>query len=163
MNRLSPDTRQWLALQGFERTAEPAFEVVAPWLRLAPALCAMWNLVALVLGAGVMFLALVPLAAVCLAFGRHPFDWLYQYGVRSVFGGPRLPRYGVPRRFACALALPWLSAVWMAFDAGMPEVGYALGTGMVAVQILAATTDVCLPCLLFTRVTAVRRSEGAAG
>ena len=32
----------------------------------------------------------------------HPFDLIYNLGIRHITGTPELPRNGAPRRFACA-------------------------------------------------------------
>lgn len=85
-------------LQGFETDAD-AFAVVGPWLRLTPAICAIVNAVGVWQGSAALFLAAASLSAGCFATGRHPFDSIYQYGIRYAVAGPLMPRYGAP---------PWL-------------------------------------------------------
>ncbi len=62
----------------------------------------------------------------------HPFDLLYTYGLRLLVGGPPLPRYPLPRRFACLLATFMLSGAAWSFQTGMPLLGHIFGWSLVA-------------------------------
>jgi hypothetical protein len=54
----------------------------------------------------------------------HPFDLLYNYGVRYLTGTRPLPHQGPQRRFACAIATVWLVGTGWAFHLGAEMIGY---------------------------------------
>src|SRR5512135_3209663 len=86
-------------------------------LRLSPAICMAWAAVGTALASPGVLWALAPFAALGAILPGHPFDVLYNHGLRHLFGMPRLPRYGARRRFACALATAMLVAAAWAFQA----------------------------------------------
>src|SRR5207244_6362381 len=94
---------------------------VGPWLRLSPAICMIWAAVGTVLASPAILWSLMPFAALGAVFPWHPFDAIYNYGLRHWLGTPRLPRYRAPRRFACAVATIWLGAAGLAFYLGEPS------------------------------------------
>jgi hypothetical protein len=79
----------------------------------------------------------------------HPFDLIYNLGVRHLSGRPRLPDNRAPRRFACGLGSVWLVATGGLFAAGYDMPGYILGASLVAVAMLVATTHICIPSMIF--------------
>jgi hypothetical protein len=66
-------------------------------------------------------------------------------GFRHLLGTQALPRYGVRRRFACALAAIMLIAAAWGFQAGIPTVGYVLGWSLVAAAFVNVSTGFCVP------------------
>jgi hypothetical protein len=92
---------------------------------------------------------LVPFAALGAIFRRHPFDYLYNHGMRRLTGTEPLPPHGAPRRFACGIASVWLVATGAAFAADMDVLGYALGGMLTAVAALVGTTHFCIPSLVY--------------
>src|SRR6266516_6722259 len=128
---LSPITRQRLAMQGFIGLDDAALAEIGPWLRLAPAICSALTAVATLLAMPILLLALMPFETICAIRGAHPFDLIYNLGLRHLLGTRRLPRYAAPRRFACLLATLWLVITGSAFFAGVPLLGYALGAALV--------------------------------
>jgi hypothetical protein len=144
--------RRRLEAQGFVGLDDSALADVGPWLRLAPALCAAWAAAGTALGSPVGLWALVPLAALGALRQGHPFDALYNHGVRYLLGTRRLPPYGVPRRLACAVAAAWLSLTGAAFFVGASGVGYALGSVLVLMALLTALTNFCIPSWVYGRL-----------
>ena len=106
----SPVARRRLEAQGFVGLDDRALAEVAPWLRLAPALCAAWTAVGTTMASPQVIWALVPIAASGALSRGHPFDSLYNHGLRHILGTSRLPPYQAPRRFACGVASVWLAA-----------------------------------------------------
>lgn len=149
MGTISLTTRRRLEVQGFVGLDEDALGEVAPWLRFTPALCTAFMGLGTVLASQVVLWALAPLAALGAIFPMHPFDLLYNYGVRHLTGTRRLPPNGAPRRFACAIAVLWLVATGWAFYAGAALVGYILGASLTATALLVSTTDICIPSIIY--------------
>jgi hypothetical protein len=144
-----PATRGRIEAQGFVGLDDATLAAVGPWLRLAPGLCAAWAAVGTMLGAPLVIWALVPFAALGALRQGHPFDALYNHGVRYLLGTQRLPPYRAPRRFACAVATVWLSLTGAAFFAGASGLGYALGAAFVLAALVPTLTDFCIPSFVY--------------
>jgi len=146
---LTRTTRRRLDIQGFERIEDSALAPVAPWLRMAFGLCALMAGLGTALASPLILLLLLPIASLAAVFTVHPFDLLYNHGIRFLTGTGPLPRRGPPSRFACGLGAVWLLPTAWAFYAGLPTLGYALGTSLTAVAVLVSTTDICIPSLVY--------------
>jgi hypothetical protein len=142
-------TRRMLDIQGFDGVGDELLAQTAGWLRLAPALCAAFAAVGTGFGWAWLLWALAVLALFGAVLPFHPFDLLYNAGIRRLTGTPALPSNGGPRRFACALGAVWLVVTGALFAAGADVAGYVLGAAFVAAATLVATTHVCIPSILF--------------
>ena len=119
---LSPITRRRLDIQGLETVSDEQLAPVARWLRLAYGLCATLAAVGTALASPAFLLALVPIAALAAVFPVHPFDHIYNHGIRHLTGTGPLPKRGAPARFACGMG-----AVWLTVTAGMFATGHTIG------------------------------------
>ncbi len=159
---VTPATRARLEAQRFTGLDDAALAEVGPWLRLAPALCAVWAAVGTVLAAPFVLWALVPFAALGALRRGHPFDAVYNHALRYWLGTRPLPPYQAPRRFACAVAAVWIALTGGAFFVGASGVGYVLGTALTLAALVPTLTNFCIPSffygLLFGRPTACSRS-----
>jgi hypothetical protein len=155
--------RQRLEMQGFHGLDDQAISELGLWLRFTPAICAMLAAVATVLGSVPLLIALGATALFGAVFPHHPFDFLYDYGVRYIAGTRALPPNRAPRRFACAFATLWLALTTWAFAAGAILAGRILGAMFVGVALVLVLTDFCVPSFLFQLVTrrSVARQAGA--
>jgi hypothetical protein len=142
-------TRRRLEIQGFDGIEERTLAETAPWLRLAFALCTVLAAAATLLASPVFLWSLVPIARLAAVFPVHPFDLLYNHGLRYLTGTGPLPKRGAPNRFACGLGAAWLIVTAWAFHSGAMMTGYALGGMLTLVGLLASTTDICVPSLVF--------------
>ena len=149
MATLSPTTRRRLEIQGFVDVEERTLAETASWLRLALALCTVMAAAGTALGSPMVLWSLVPIAALAAAFPVHPFDLLYNHGLRRLTGTGPLPRRGAPSRFACGLGAVWLMVTAWAFQSGAMVAGYALGGMLTFVGLLVSTTDICIPSLIY--------------
>ena len=138
-----------LDAQGYVNVDRQTLAQVEPWLRWSPALCAIVMALGTVLASQWILWGLVPFAALGALFPRHPFDYIYNLGVRRVTSTPPLPPHGAPRRFACGVASVWLIATGAVFAADMDVLGYVLGGMLSAVAALVATTHFCIPSLVY--------------
>jgi hypothetical protein len=159
---LDPMTRRRLDIQGLERVGDEALAPVARWLRLAFGLCALLAAVGTALASSVVLLVLAAVAALAAAFPVHPFDLLYNLGLRHLTGTGPLPRRGAPSRFACGMGAVWLLPAAWAFSTDRALLGYILGGLLTGVALLVATTDVCLPSLMFRAVFGFPPRQGPA-
>ncbi len=155
---LTPHTRRWLDIQGFDNVCDRDLAPAAPWLRLAFLLCAVFAAVGTVVGSTTILLGLAVIAAIAAASPVHPFDLIYNYGIRRVRGTGRLPRRGAPVRFACGMGTVMLVVTAWTFAAGHTTAGYILGGLLVCSAVLVGTTDICIPSLIYRSIFGWRRA-----
>jgi uncharacterized protein DUF4395 len=117
-------------------------------LRFPTALCLAIAITGLALQSAVLILALVPIGFVAGWTSRHPFDMIWNHGVRHLTGAPELPPNPKPRRHSFKLATVWLLAVGLLFATGQTTAGLVLGVVLVAVCGLVTTTNFCIPSTL---------------
>lgn len=141
--------RNRLDTQGYVDVDDAMLAQVAPWLRWSPSLCTAIVILGTALGSEWVLWALVPFATLGAVLPRHPFDYIYNLGLRRLTGTPPLPEHGAPRRFACGLAAAWITATGAAFAAGAPAAGYALGGMLAAVGALVSVTHFCIPSTIY--------------
>ena len=146
---LTPRTYRLLDIQGFDTVDEQELAPVAPWLRLAFGLCALLGGVGTLSASPTILLVLAPLAA---ASPVHPFDLIYNYGIRHLTGTGPLPRRGVPSRVGCGMGAVLLLVTAWAFSAGHVVAGYALGGILTFVVLLVSTTDICIPSMIYRSI-----------
>jgi hypothetical protein len=156
-------TRRRLDIQGFECVEDEALAPVAAWLRLAFGLCAVMAAVGTALASPLVLLLLAPIAFLAAVFTVHPFDLLYNHGIRFLTGTGPLPRRGPPSRFACGLGAVWLVPTAWAFHAGLSVTGYVLGGLLAGVAVLVSTTDICIPSLVYRAIFGFPRRRAEAG
>lgn len=146
---LSESTRRRLDIQGFDRCDDEVLAPVAPWLRLAFGLCVALAAAGLLLGSPRLLWALVVVASLAALQPVHPFDLVYNLGIRRITGTGPLPGRGAPSRFACGLGAVWMTTTIVLLRTGHPFIGRTLGWMLVGVGTLVATTDICIPSLIY--------------
>ncbi len=151
-DEISATTRHRLDVQGFDGIPDQRLAPVAPWLRLAFALCATLAAIGTIAASSAVLGTLVVIAALAALFPVHPFDLIYNYGIRHVTGTEALPKRGAPSRFACGVGVLWLLSVIWAFGAGHHLAGYIFGGLLTAVALLVSTTDICIPSMIYRAI-----------
>jgi Domain of unknown function (DUF4395) len=136
-----------LQVQGFCLTAAEA-RALRWGLRFPTALCLVLVATGLVLQSAVLILAMVPIGVIAGWTQRHPFDLIWNHGVRQLTGAPELPVNGTPRRHSFKLAAVWLLAVGLLFAFGYATAPLVLGGVLVAVCGLVTVTNFCIPSTL---------------
>jgi len=114
-------------------------------LRFSTGLCLTLVALALALESPVMVFALAGTGVIASLSARHPFDHLWNHGVRHVVGGPPLPSNPPRRRHAFQVATAWLIVVGALFAADAPLVALVLGGLLVAACATVTATNLCLP------------------
>jgi hypothetical protein len=140
--------RENIQAQGFCGLDDKTYAQINYPLRLSPAICMVWAGLGTALASPTMLWALMPFAALGAMLPGHPFDVLYNYGLRHLLRTPALPRYGIRRRFACAVATTMIIVAALSFQAGMPIVGQIFGWALVAGTFLNVSTGLCGPALI---------------
>ncbi|MBW2466145.1 MAG: DUF4395 domain-containing protein [Deltaproteobacteria bacterium] len=152
MKALSPTIKRRLDIQGFTEVNRVVLEETAPWLRFAYGFCAVLTSVGVALASPAILLGLTFFSAWGAASAVHPFDHIYNYGIRRFTGTGPLPKRGGPGRFACGLGTVWLLVTAWAFYGGFMLTGYILGALLVLVAGLVSTTHFCIPSLIYRAI-----------
>ena len=132
MSQISTTARERIQAQGFCGLSDATYAQINYPLRLSPGIMMVWVAVGTVLASAQILWAVVPFTALGAILTGHPFDVLYNYGLRYVVGRQELPRYGLRRRLAFAVATPMMSLAAWGFQAGVPLLGYIVGGAIVA-------------------------------
>lgn len=149
-----------LGVQGYCLTADE--NRALRWgVRFPTALCLGLVVTGLALQSAPVILALVPIGAVAGWSSRHPFDLIWNHGLRRLTGAPELPPNPARRRHAFKLATGWLLAVGVLFAVGQPIAALVLGAILVGVCGLVTATGFCVPSTLLG-LWERRRKEPAA-
>jgi hypothetical protein len=131
-------------------------------LRFPTALCLALVVAGLALESALLIALLVPIGAVAGWSARHPFDHLWNHGLRHVTGAPALPPNPTRRRHAFKLATFWLAAVAVLFATGANTAALVLGGVLVAVCSLVTATNFCIPSTMLAWLESRRREEAIA-
>ena len=142
-------TERNLAVQGYCLRSDESHAL--RWgLRFPTALCLALVVTGLVLQSAILILALVPIGAVAGWTPRHPFDLIWNRGLRHLTGAPELPPNPTPRRHAFKLGTIWLLAVGLLFAFGQPTAALILGSILVSVCGVVTFTNFCIPSTLLS-------------
>ena len=146
---LTARTLHRLDIQGFDRVSEQQLAEVAPWLRLSYALCALLAGIGTATASPRFLVAISPIALLGAALPVHPFDLIYNLGIRHLTGTGPLPRRGAPVRFGCGVGTLWMLGTAWAFFAGHALVGYVMGFALTGLALIIGTTDICVPSMMY--------------
>lgn len=123
-----------------------------------------FNQAVIALLTGLAFVAdqpwLVPVAFVTLAVSwaggprLAPLTRLYVGLIRPRLSGPVVTEPAAPPRFSQLIGAGFLGVASMAFGAGAPAFGWVLTLIVTALATLAATTRICLGCIVYSKVVA---------
>jgi len=156
---VDPGLRSRLETQGFCGLDDATLAEVGPGLRWSPVLCTLFMIVGVATQSAIVLWLLATTAFIGVLLPFHPFDVLYNYGVRHLTGTRPFPRNGPQRKFACGLATVWLAATGWAFYAGFDTLGFALGVPLILVAALVSVTHICVPSMVYNLLF---RRRGAA-
>jgi hypothetical protein len=149
MIKIPVAVRDRIEAQGFLGLDDRTVLQINRWLRLSPAICMIWAAIGTALQSAAVLWWLVPFAALGAILPAHPFDLLYTYGFRYLVHGPYLPRYPLPRRFACLMATLMLMGAAWSFQMGFPVVGQVIGWTLVAAAFLNVSIGFCIPSFIY--------------
>jgi hypothetical protein len=118
-------------------------------LRFSTGVCLTLVVVALVLASPVMVFAMSGIGLLAGLGVRHPFDHVWNRGVRRLVGGPELPPTPPRRRDAFKVGTAWLVIVGTLLAAGAMTVALVLGGLLVGACATVTATNLCLPSETF--------------
>jgi len=135
--------------RGFCDVDDKTFAEITPWHRMAFGLCAIFAGTGTVLASPVILWILTLVAILATLLTVHPFDLIYNHGIRHLRNTGPLPKRPMQTRFACGVGAVWLVATAIAFQSGALILGYILGGALTAVAVLVSTTDICIPSMIY--------------
>lgn len=152
--------RSRLEAQGFCGLDDKTLAELAPWMRWTYTLGTLVTLIGVVSMSPVVLWVLAAITSVGIFLPFHPFDLLYNYGMRYLTRTGPFPNSGPQRHFVFVVATVWLTATGWAFYVGADIVGITLGVLLILVGGLASTTNFCIPSFIYN-VVAGRRDVPA--
>jgi hypothetical protein len=150
----------YLSVQGYQLSAQQR-RALRVGVRLPTGLCLALVLTGLVARSAVLILALVPIGAVAGWTPRHPFDAVWNHGLRHLHGAPPLPPNPHRRRHTFKLATVWLAGVGALLASGQPAAALGLGAVLVGVCVLVTATNICVPSILLSAWASRHRRSAA--
>lgn len=118
-------------------------------IRFTYGFCAILAVIGVALANIPLLLFLMLISYLGAVLPNHPFDYIYNYGLRHWLGKPELPPSTNQKRFACGLAAPWLGVTIYLFYTGSFLAGYLVGAGLCFSAVLVSTTDICIPSMVY--------------
>lgn len=140
--------RKFLALQGYDLD-EATLRELGNWMRWPYVFCASMLTAGVVLASPAVVWTLAGIAGSTVFLPSHPFNYAYNHGVRHLTGTRPLPPGTVQGKFACGIGSVWLALTGYAFFTGATTAGFVLGGVMAAMATLVATTNICVPSLVY--------------
>jgi hypothetical protein len=156
---LSASARRRLSVQGFSDIEDEILAEIAPWLRVAFGMCALLAGAGTALASPVILWTLMPIAALAALFPVHPFDLIYNYGIRYLRNTGPLPKRRAQSRFACGIGAVGVGATAWVFQAGALMLGYFLGGALTGIAVLVSTTDICIPSMIYNALFLDSRTQ----
>lgn len=127
-------------------------------VRFSTGLCLLLVAAGLALGSAPMLAGLAVIGAVAGLSPRHPFDLLWNHGLRRLTGAPPLPPNPPRRRHAFKIATVWLLGVAALLAAGQDTAALALGGLLLAACSVVTALNLCIPSEMLAWLER-RRSE----
>ena len=152
MATLSATRRKRLDTQGLVDVDDATLASVGRWMGLAFGVCATLAAVGAALASPLFLWFLVPIAVLATVSPVHPVDFVYNHTLRHVTGTPSIPKRAMPTRFGCGVGTVWMLATIWAFESGNTALGYGLGGALSCVALLVATTDICIPSMIYEAI-----------
>lgn len=143
-----PTKRRRIEAQGFTCLTNDEVRDLDLWFRFAPTVCLVWVSVGVLVASPTILLSLVPFALLGGLLTGHPFDVVYNHGIRYFTRTPELPPYGRPRRFACLMASVMIAGGAAAFAFGYGVVGYLICGSIMAMAAIQVASGFCIPSLI---------------
>ena len=149
------DSNIWwrnLEMQGFSCTTDSGVREMQFWLRLTPALSAVWIAMALAFTSPLLLWIFAAVAMHGALGKNHLFDIIYNLIISRFTKTALLLPNPKARRFSMFLASVFSVVIGTLFMHEYFLAGYIIGTGLVVAAVLVATTHYCVGSLIFRTI-----------
>jgi len=139
-----PALRHRLEVQSFLNQPCEVLHELKHWWRFTPTLNWVITLAGIVMVSPQILFVQAALMGIAVIMPSHPFDWIYNYGVRFLTGTAPLPKSGQRRKvmFATASVLTALLGGW--FYMGYNMIGFIQGGIMTLLGGLLVVFNLCV-------------------
>ena len=148
-----------LRAQGYFNESAETITQLAFGIRFAYRLCVLILITAIVTQNLHLFYFLLGMAGLGSILKNHPFDYIYNYGVRTWMHTPPLPPRSKQLKFACSIATLWLTLVVYLLHSGMTSTGLSMAAFLAGVAFLPSTIDLCIPSMLYNAMFRIKISN----
>ncbi len=135
---------QNLEMQGFSCSIVSEIREIQLWLRLTPALSAVWIAVAMAFTSPLLLWIFSAVSMHGALSKLHLFDMIYNLLISRYTKTPLLQPNPKPRRFSMFIASVCSALSGLLFISGYVIAGYITGIGLVGAATLVASTHYCL-------------------
>jgi hypothetical protein len=146
---LSPVTRRRLEAQGYLGFSDSELSDYRFGIRFAYYLCGLLVLSGLIFSSIELLLVAMGVAFLAMFPPYHPFDYLYNYGVRHLLGKSKLPHRANQGRFACGIATVWVGGIIWLLQINLDVWANMAGGVLLFVATLVTTMDICIPSIIY--------------
>ncbi len=146
---MSTWTERNLAVQGYCLSSSES-RALRWGLRFPTALCFALVATGLSLQSAILILALVPIGAIAGWTSRHPFDLIWNHGIRHLGGAPELPLNPTPRRHGFKVGAVWVLTIGVLLAVDQVAAALVLGVMLLGACGLLTVTNFCLPSTLLS-------------
>ena len=156
------ELRKRLEVQGYIGYSDVELNDHKFGIRHAYYLCGSLVLLGLILTNIYILIVAMAIAFLGSVLQNHPLDYLYNAVTRHLFNKPKMIRRPNQGRFACGIATVMIGGTIYLFYAGLNIWGYVSGGSLLVVATLVATTDICIPSMIYNSLF-LRKKESMQG
>jgi hypothetical protein len=152
-------TRKRLEAQGYTGLSDEQLTSYRFGIRFAYGACVALTAIGLLFTSIPILLLSLSVAFIAVLLPYHPFDYLYNFGLRHVMNRPKLPVRTNQGKFACGIASVWLGVIIYLFAYHQFLWGYVFGSVLLMVGTLVTTTDICIPSMIYNFLFSKQKSK----
>jgi uncharacterized protein DUF4395 len=145
-----------LKIQGYCNLSENHLSELAFGNRLAFILCSVIVFIGVATANIPLLSAMGMIAFLGVVLPYHPFDYVYNHGLRIIMNKPKLPPRSSQIKFACTIATLWLASTITLFYMDYMITGYIVGGVLFSLAVTVSTTDICIPSLLYNFIFGIK-------
>lgn len=136
--------RHRLEAQSFLNQSCETLNELKHWWRFTPTLNWLMTLAGIILASPEILFSQAALMGLAVFLPSHPFDWIYNYGIRYLTGTVPLPHSGQRRRVVFSTACLLLSLLGVWFLLGYNMLAYIQGGIMTVLAGLLVLFNLCV-------------------
>ncbi|MFK7772191.1 MAG: DUF4395 family protein [Saprospiraceae bacterium] len=138
-----------IKVQGYQNYSDQQIAELAFGNRFAYQLCTACLFVGVLLCNIPILGTMMGIAFLGVVLSNHPFDYIYNYFLVTRMNKPQLPARSKQLKFACLNATFMIGATIYFAQNNMMTIASILGYTLVGVAFLVATTDFCIPSVIY--------------
>lgn len=103
-----------------------------------------------------ILIAMLIIAFLAVITPYHPFDYIYNYGIRFIINKPKTPKRSRQLKLACSIATTFIAITIYLFYTSNFTAGYITGACLLFSAILVSTTDICIPSIIYNKINNIK-------